>query len=148
MIVYLAGPIRGHSYNDANNWRERVRDSLPNGVKVLSPMRDKEFLRRKRKIRDSYPDHPLATDHAITTRDRADVMRCDVVLMNLLGAGEVSLGTMAELGWADAWRKPVVLVMEARGNPHDHPFLRSIAGFVTDNLDEAIEMVISILDVK
>ena len=40
------------------------------------------------------------------------MQRCDVVLMYLIGAKKVSIGTMIEAGWADAYRKPVVLVLE------------------------------------
>ena len=37
----------------------------------------------------------------IVTRDRWDVAKADVVLMNLVGATQVSIGTMVELGWAE-----------------------------------------------
>ncbi len=146
--VYLAGPIRGCSYRGATDWREYVKSKLPAGVHALSPMRGKDFLRRAKKIRDAYPEHPMSGDSAIVGRDRNDVIRSDVVLCSLQGAEEVSLGTSVELGWADLLRKPVVLVMEDKRNPHDHPFVRSLASFVTDELDEAIEMVCSILDVE
>jgi hypothetical protein len=35
------------------------------------------------------------------TRDRFDATRCDVLLVNLLGAERVSIGTMMEVAWAD-----------------------------------------------
>lgn len=145
--VYLAGPIRGCSYRGATDWREYVKGKLPAGVHALSPMRGKDFLRRAKKIGGAHSEHPMADDSAIVGRDRSDVIRSDVVLCCLLGAEEVSLGTSVELGWADILRKPVVLVMEDKKNPHDHPFARELAAFVTDDPDEAIAMVCSILDV-
>ena len=71
-------------------------------------------------------------------------MRCDMVLMNLLGATKVSIGSMIELGWADAFRKPVVLVIE-EGNCHMHAIVQEIAGFIVPTLDQGIEVVKSIL---
>ena len=148
LLVYQAGPIKGCSYKGATDGREYAAAELrKRGIEALSPMRGKEFLKRKRKIGDSYPDHPMSTDGAIVSRDRSDLRRCDVVLMDLRGADKISLGTAVELGWADAWRKPVVMVID-KGNVHDHPFTRHLRAAVTDDLDEGIEMVCSILNVE
>ena len=147
LLVYQAGPIKGCSYKGATDGREYAAAELrKRGIEALSPMRGKEFLKRKRKIGDSYPD-PMSTDGAIVSRDRSDLRRCDVVLMDLRGADKISLGTAVELGWADAWRKPVVMVID-KGNVHDHPFTRHLRAAVTDDLDEGIEMTCSILNVE
>lgn len=149
VTVYLAGPIRDCSYKDATDWRvEAERMLAERGVGALSPMRGKEFLRRRKKISDSYPDQPTATDGAIVGRDRSDVRRCDVILAYFLEADKISLGTGVELGWADAWRKPVVAVIEDKNNPHDHPFLRQIAAMRTPTLEEGVDMACSILGVE
>lgn len=58
--------------------------------------------------------------------------------MNLLGAKRVSIGTTVELGWADAWRKPLILVMEKSGNIHGHIFYQGIPTYRVDNLDSGI----------
>jgi len=87
----------------------------------------------------------LSTQQAVVTRDRFDTQRVDVVLMNLLGADRVSVGTMVELGWADAARVPVVGVMETEGNIHDHMFVHGLTGFKTQTLDEALTIVKAIL---
>ncbi len=44
--VYLAGPISGCSYEGCTDWREQViRDLAQAGIKGLSPMRAKEYLK-------------------------------------------------------------------------------------------------------
>ena len=114
-------------------------------IKGLTPLRGKEFLVKYGELSaDGYENHPLATAKGITTRDRFDCQRADVVLMNLLGADRISVGTMIEAGWADAARRPVVLAMED-DNVHRHVMLKEVAGYVTDDLDTAIDIVIAIL---
>jgi len=49
---------------------------------------------------------PLVSPPGAVGRDRFDVQTCDLLLVNLLGATSVSIGTMFELAWTDAWRKP------------------------------------------
>lgn len=152
--VYLAGPISGLDYDGCNDWREYVSKYLnvPGGVngttiEVMSPMRGKAFLKGTGPISATLnpTNHPMRTDAAITTRDRNDIMTSDVIIMNLLDAKIVSIGTMIEAGWADAFRKPVVLVMEDNDNIHEHTILRRIAGYRVNNLDAAIEIVKLIL---
>ncbi len=91
-----------------------------------------------------YEEYPLASKHGIISRDRYDVMRCDMVLFNFIGTTRVSIGSVMEIGWGDAWRKPMVIAMET-GNVHDHAMIREAAGFVVPTLDEAIEIVIAVL---
>lgn len=144
--VYLAGPIAGTSYERCTSWREYVKTKLPPDIVAVSPMRRKPYLKGRRRLGNRYPARwPLSTDDGITTRDRFDVTRADAILMNLLGAERVTIGTMVELGWADILRKPVVLVMEKSGNVHDHPMVRHIAGFVVPTLERGIETIIAIL---
>lgn len=147
--LYLAGPITGLTYYGCTNWRTHVAKQLEKtGIECFSPMRALEFLRAGGTLGGSDPTKPLVTSKAITSRDRFDVERCDAVLMNLLGAEAVSVGTMIEAGWADAYRKPVILAIEPRRgiifktrNVHDHPMLSEIASFVVPSLSEAIEIV-------
>jgi hypothetical protein len=73
-----------------------------------------------------------------------DVMRCDAILVNFLGATKVSIGSVLEIAWADAWRKPIIIVME-KENIHSHAMIREMAGFITSSLDEAITIATAIL---
>ena len=109
-------------------------------------MRGKKYLAKETAIKDSYEGdgHPLSTRRGITCRDRMDVMRCDMVIANFLGAKKVSIGTVMEIAWADAFRKPIVVVME-KGNIHEHSMLNQVSGFIVSSLDEAIELVVTVL---
>ena len=140
-LVYLAGPIDGCSYGECTNWRERTIEELKKyGIIGISPMRGKEFLRNYPVIRDEISNNVLATDDAITARDQWDVRRSDAILFNLEGAQKISIGTMIEYGWANAFNKPIVTVMEP-GNIHNHPIVRGLSGFRTKTLEEGIEVV-------
>lgn len=145
-LVYAGGPITGLRAEDAIDWREDSKEYLAeHGIRILSPLRGKGYLLlEKTTIKDSYEDKILSKEKAITTRDRFDVMRCDAVLMNFVGADKVSKGSIMELGWADAWRKPIVLAMES-GNVHDHAMVRAVSGYIVPTLEEALEVIISIL---
>lgn len=144
--VYLAGPISGLTYGGATDWRKQAVDVLAEaGIEGLDPMRGKDYLADVGVLEGSYEDWPLSTSQGITARDRFDATRCDLLLVNLLGATRVSIGSMLEIAWADSRRTPIVLVMEKEGNPHDHPMIRECAGFITDSLDVGMACCIAIL---
>ena len=143
--LYLAGPITGISYGDSIDWRKYVADRMPPQIKVLSPMRGKNILKNEKNVKSSYEDNPLSSGKGITCRDRFDVKRADAILVNFLDAKKVSIGSVLEFGWGDNGIKPIILVIEKEGNPHDHPMLREIAGFIVDDLDKAIELAKKIL---
>jgi nucleoside 2-deoxyribosyltransferase len=142
--VYLAGPIKGLSYGGATTWRDEVRSILEPEIEVFSPMRAKSYLSGKSSVSASYDQYPLSTPRAITTRDRFDTTRCDLVLVNLMYAETVSIGTVMEVAWADAARRPVILVME-EGGIHDHPMVREVVGFRAGSVEGAAEMARAIL---
>lgn len=143
-LLYCAGAITGISYAGSTDWREYVSEKLPPFIIAVSPMRGKKYLSQEKTVKASYEEIPLSSQKGIMTRDRMDVMRSDMVLVNLLGTEKVSIGSVMEIAWADAFRKPVILVME-KDNLHSHPMLREAAGFVVSNLDEAITIAIAVL---
>jgi nucleoside 2-deoxyribosyltransferase len=141
--VYLIGPITGLSYKECTDWREYARKVLAKRrILGISPLRGKPYLRGKRKILPAYP-MPLSTAKGITTRARFDVRRCDLLLANLLEAEEISRGTLIEYGWADALGKPIITVMEKEGNPHDHPVVRELSGYVVNTLESGLAIAIA-----
>lgn len=146
--VYLSGPITGLTYDEGQDWRDWVyRELATVGVHGLSPLRGKDYLRKEGVLTDKYLNiHPLSTPKGIVTRDRNDTINADVMLVNVLGAERVSIGTVMEIGWADLARVPIVLVMEP-GNVHDHAMVTEVAGFITSDLDESIDIVLTILGV-
>ena len=143
-LLYCAGPISGLSYGESTDWREYVSSKLPSYIKAVSPMRGKTYLKEEREIKDSYEETPLSCKKGITCRDRMDVMRCDALLINFLGAKKVSIGSLIEAGWGDAWRKPIIIVME-KDNVHRHSILEEISGFIVSDLDTAINIAVAIL---
>lgn len=150
--VYLAGPITGLTYDDGADWRVSVAaDLLNSGIEAFSPLRAKDYLRRFGVLDAGGSDgssyvgvNVLSNPQGITTRDRFDTTGRDVVLANLIGAERVSIGTMIELGWADASRTPIVLAMEP-GNIHAHAMVEAVAGFTVPTLEEAVAVVKAIL---
>jgi len=144
--VYLAGPITDLSYDDARKgWRLEAWDKFAKlGVDAASPMRGKDCLKDAKSLHRQTADYEkqtITSPQGITGRDRNDVKTCDVMLANFLGAKQASIGTAIEFGWADAWRIPIVLVMEDEGNPHDHLMITTMATYRVNNLDDGIKLV-------
>jgi len=143
--VYLAGPITSLSWTDATVWRTHVASELePLGIICYSPLRFKNYLSHLNNIADSYPEFGLSSPRGITTRDRWDAMRCDVLFVNFLGAQKVSIGTVMEIAWADSKRIPIVIAME-ENNVHRHSMLVESAGYVCPTLEEAIHTTKALL---
>lgn len=157
--IYLAGPITGLSYGEARHgWREEFSKIVePHGhIECYSPMRAKNFLEKSNKIAgtaDSYgKDSPFGQALGILGRDHNDVFTCDAMVANFLGAKMGSLGTAAEFGFAYAYRKPIIMVIEPaeldytkNTNPHHHVFLTSMAAYVVNDLETAADVVASLL---
>ena len=143
-LVYLAGPIAGCTYKGCVGWRDyAIAQLAPFGIVGLSPMRCKEYLAKEESIKASY-NTVMSCGKGVTARDRWDTSRCDVVLVNFLGATEVSKGTIMEIAWADILRKPIVLTID-EGNVNDHPMIRNVSGFIVPTLDEGVEVVKALL---
>lgn len=150
-LVYLAGPISGLTYDGAEAWREEARTALePSGIKTLSPLRGKDYLKAIGVIDQIGVAYAamgvLSTSRGVITRDRYDATRCDALLVNLLGASRISIGTMFEIAWADLKRIPIVLMMEAEGNVHDHMMLREQTGYQVESLEAAVHVLKMIAD--
>jgi nucleoside 2-deoxyribosyltransferase len=143
-FVYCAGPITWLSYNETVDWRNDLKKMLPPNIKILSPMRGKDHLKREKEIHVWQEGNPLCSKKGIVTRDRFDVSRCDLFLANLFLSEKVSIGTMVEFGWADAYRKPIVTIMREEGI-YRHPFILELSSFITENIEEAAEVIKSIL---
>lgn len=141
-LVYAAGPITGLSYEGATDWRvtaaTRLMSLSAGRIEVLDPMRHKDYLADQTNLADSYDEHVLSSQRGIYGRDRLDCMRADALLVNLIGAERVSIGTVMEIAWADSKKIPIVLAMERKGNVHEHSMLREACYWRHDSLDAAI----------
>jgi len=146
-LVYLAGAITGCTYNECTDWRQKVRDAVPSHIQTISPMRGKQRLKEIEEgstIKMVYEDNPLTSAKGINTRDYNDVRRADAIFVNLLGAKKVSIGTVMEIAWARAFSKPVICVMEP-DNIHQHTMLNYACGYILNDLDSAISVLITVL---
>jgi Nucleoside 2-deoxyribosyltransferase len=141
--IYLTGPITGCSEKQASDWRKYVRDRLAPGLVAIDPMRDAvDFsVVSERQLDDTARLQNLLHGREILERNRVDIARCDVLLANFLGAQRISIGSVGELFWADAFRKPVIIVREAHHNLHDHGLINAIAFLTLNKLDSAIDKI-------
>jgi nucleoside 2-deoxyribosyltransferase len=143
--IYLCGQITGLSYKDACfGWRAQVHDAVHHlGVECISPMRGKSELSEVRTLSPlGDPDSVMSTAKAINTRDRWDVQRSDIIFCNLLHMDRVSIGSMIEFGWADAFRIPILCCIERNGgNLHEHGMVQDLIGWRCGSLEEGIEVV-------
>ena len=155
--VYLAGPITGLSFDNCTEWRAAVAQKLA-PITCFSPLRCKQYLQDEKCLKDSYLNHVLSRTKSINERDHFDCKSCDLIFVNLLGADRVSIGTIMEVAWGFAYRKPVVLAIDPKrnyigvpeaerqaNNPNHHSMLIESASFVVDSLDDAILVTRSIL---
>lgn len=166
--VYLAGPITGLAYGASVDWRDEAKQFLSDlsdgRVEGYSPMRSKGDLgiSRETVIMDAYEGNILSCERGIMSRDFNDCQTMDAILVNLLGATQrVSIGTVMEIAWAYAFRKPVILAIEPKdsievgfngasgeifgSNIHEHAMIREAVGFRTDNLQQAIQTCVKVL---
>lgn len=150
--VYLAGPITGLTFDGAEDWRAFAKASLADsGIKALSPLRAKDYLRQVGGPLSGTGEEyahlgVLSLPRGVMTRDRYDATRCDALLVNLLGADRVSIGTVMEIAWADLCRTPIVVAIEPKGNPHEHMMIAEAIGFRVPVLAEAIDIIKAIAD--
>lgn len=150
--VYLCGPITGLSYNGCTDWRQEAIEHLSQfGIQGLSPLRGKEYLKHETEISDSY-DHSetsliaaMSGQRGIYARDKFDCERADALIVNMLGAKKVSIGSVMEIAWAAAAKHPIILVMETEGNIHEHSMLKEACAFRVDNLDDALHIAVAML---
>jgi hypothetical protein len=152
--VYLAGPITGLSFGGCTDWRDfAIKELAQANITGLSPLRAKDYLNNEDVIADCYDEgkdtHPLSailsSSRGITTRDRWDTARCDLILVNFLGAERISIGTIMELAWADACRTPSIVVMKPEGDIHEHAMLREVTGFRAETLEQGLAVAKAIL---
>lgn len=168
--VYLSGPITGLTYGEARyGWRQEVVDRLAPGIVGLSPMRHEGHLAELKQPLEATSDqagHFFSGSKIIVEKDKLDIERSDIMLVNVLGATQrVSIGTAVEIGIAMILGKKIILVIEDPGtaeigayfdeygnkwpikgdNIHDHPFITVPASLRLNNLDDAIYAINSLL---
>ena len=144
-FVYLAGPIMGCTRGEANNWRSYVADKLKEvGIVGISPLRCEPLIGDRYSL--NYPDPKFGTARAIAAKNMTDVQMCDMTLAYLpkIKNRVQSYGTMAELSWSFALRKPAILVSD---DPYilSHPVIDIQCGWKLNKLDDAVDVIIGVL---
>ncbi len=143
MKVYLSGPISGLSYEEATKWRLFVTDVLNAfDIKTLDPMRGKEVLAGCALLNaETVIDHGIAP-FDIFQRDYCDVYECDVMLVNLTQRID-SIGTIMEIGWAEAMNKTIVLVTTEALFEKLHPFIVLSCDKIVYDMRDAVKYIVN-----
>jgi len=144
--VYLSGSMAGLTYQEGTQWRDYVTNKLKDVANCLSPYRGKDFLKGQ-VIKNQEYTQVMSTPKAITIRDRWDTMNADVVLVNLTNCRSFSIGTIMEIGWADAARVPIVAIIPQESEYFKHPILTQACAYIVQDLNEAINIVKVLLNV-
>jgi hypothetical protein len=137
--VYISGPVTGVMVSEDIAWRDRLRLALEPTVRLIDPLTDGSIRTPLYRRPGSTSIRSLQHFGArVIARNRHAVESCDLLFANLTGCGAVSLGSVGEIFWADAFRKPILIVRDASGNPHDHLLLNEIATSIFFDFNSAL----------
>lgn len=140
--VYLAGSIRGLSYEEATQWRIDATTYLGKyGIECISPMRNKGLLVKEKKITNAYDMEGGYTPAELYRRDKFDIIHSDIILVNLLHTKNTPIGTTFELAWGTLLDKYCVVVVDKESIFSTHPFVIGSASVKFDNMDKALEYI-------
>lgn len=139
MKIYCTKPMKGCSFEAVVEYYNEIQGILEDmGWVFLNPMCGKNYLAGEKSFKNSGYTQPLSNDQAIVERDRWMVKQSDVLLVNLLGTKEVSIGSMFEMSWGYDCGKHIVTVME-NDSIHYHAFTLKCSHVLYNNLGEAID---------
>jgi nucleoside 2-deoxyribosyltransferase len=144
--VYLAGPIMDCTKKQANDWRIDFAQRLWSyDIRGVSPLRCEPIIGKRYTM--EYADPKFGSARAIASKNMFDVRMCDMTLAFVPKPGDNgihSLGTISELAWAHWEGKPTVLVTD---DPFiaGHPVIGANAGWILNNFDDALEVIIGVL---
>ena len=119
MIVYLSGPIRDCTDEEAKAWRTRVKEEF----NTIDPM-----------LRDYRGMEHIVDPKVVVWKDHEDILKCDVLLAN---RWKPSDGTPMEIMFAAINGKKVLVVAPGTVSP----WIRFYADKVFPTLDEALDLL-------
>lgn len=151
-IIYLAGAIRDDNVEDIV-WRERMVDTLSASCVVLNPLGAKHYHKNTKTWTLA---GRLSAAPTIFKHDLAHIKRCDILVANLNGLGELSasgkpyanIGTLMELGAAAVLHKLIYLIPSpnAYGSANSmfylHPFLEQATAITFPGVDDVISFLL------
>lgn len=175
-LIYLAGPIFQCTEGEAKDWRAYVESALaPHGIVTVSPLRCEPLVGER--YDTAYQDPCFGQPKSILAKNMLDLKRCDMtlaffppvtepdelrdfvrknvkdkrdaaVLHRIAAKGpQRSIGTIGEVSWAYALRKPCVIVSQDELIKH-HPFTAMQPDWpVLDTLDDAVRLITGIYTV-
>ncbi len=107
MKAYLAGPIAGCTVEEAMGWRKRAQAMLAEAeITCLIPLGADEITAKT----PVFCEDLGSAGRRVFEKDLFMIDQADIVLVNFTGWKAVSKGTLFELGYAYAKRKPIVAV--------------------------------------
>ncbi|MBI2009266.1 hypothetical protein HYS84_02550 [Candidatus Saccharibacteria bacterium] len=104
--VFLSGPIKGISRDESLAWRDEARKLLKEKFNVVHALRGRE-------VKETLPDSRIAIQ-----RDKADILRSDVILINDTSPSTSMIGTSMEVLFAFENNKLVVVFGSAHAQDY------------------------------
>lgn len=124
--VFLCGPMRGILRAEGIAWRDEAKKFLGSKFKVLDAYRGREE-------KETFTD-----PRGAVIRDKNDIMRSDIVIVNDTNVNASMIGTAMEVIFAHDLNKVVVVFGEA--HPNDY-WLNYHLHIRTKSLQEACKIV-------
>lgn len=144
--VYLAGSITDCNTGEANNWRQFMQKTLAqHGIRGISPLRCEPLHGERYAL--SSQDPRFGTAKAIASKNFLDVQLCDMTCCYMprdINERRLSVGTLMELAWAHALRKPTILVSDYPFVT-EHPVVQANASWTLATLAEACDVIIGVM---
>ncbi|MDD4937399.1 MAG: hypothetical protein PHX34_00045 [Candidatus Shapirobacteria bacterium] len=128
-IVFLSGPMRGISRSEGLAWRNEIKKGLEPQFKVLHAYRGREE-------KETFTDPKGAV-----IRDKNDIMRADIVIVNDINPNASMIGTAMEVFMAHSLNKIVIVFGE--GHLEDY-WLNYHSHIRVKTLEEACNVVNSL----
>lgn len=147
-LIYLSGPITGTSARE-DSWRATVQRKLPQSFTFFDPSlqsadRTIGYLQSLTPAEDleRFRHGKFAAD-----RNRHQIAKSDVLLCNLLHTKDrVSIGSIGEIHWANAFNVPIIVIRERQGNIHDHAIVNAIASELCFTVDDACRVLVGMFN--
>ncbi len=137
--IYLAGQVSGLSYLAVMKRRSEIAAMFPAHISVLNPLDHQEYLKGVEVITPFMGD-----SDEIIVECFWMINYCDLVLVDLIGATQISVGACVEIGYAMRACIPIVAMIGA-DDIHQHPFITIPARFVCDTEAKAVAEISAML---